>query len=124
MTPDTFARLALSLPDTTESAHLGKRDFRVHNKIFASLPSPATANLALTPDQQALVVELHGALFSPLQNAWGAKGWTALTLENCPDDIACAALEKACSAVAAKARRSRQQPAGFDLDQGSPRRHR
>lgn len=102
MTPDTFARLALSLPNTTESAHFGKRDFRFHNKIFASLPSPTTAHLALSPDQQALVVEMHDTLFCPLKNAWGARGWTALSLDNCPEDIALAALVHACSTVAAK----------------------
>ncbi len=37
--PD-FRRAALSLPEATEGAHMGHPDFRVRNKIFASLGVP------------------------------------------------------------------------------------
>ena len=35
MSPDTFRRIALSLPETSESAHIAHPDFRVRDKIFA-----------------------------------------------------------------------------------------
>jgi hypothetical protein len=35
---DTVRRLALALPQVTESAHFGQPDFRVRNRIFATLP--------------------------------------------------------------------------------------
>eukprot|EP01035_Chromulina_nebulosa_P014552 gene14552-19255_t len=52
MTEDDFADLALSLPGTVESAHFGKRDFRAGGRIFATPPSPGTANVKLAPDRQ------------------------------------------------------------------------
>ncbi len=37
MTADEFRKLALALPEATESAHMSHPDFRVRNKIFATL---------------------------------------------------------------------------------------
>lgn len=37
MTPDEFRRLALSMPQAVESAHMDHPDFRVGKKIFATL---------------------------------------------------------------------------------------
>ena len=111
MTADDFARLALALPDAVESAHFGKRDFRIGNKIFASLPSPDLAALKLVPDQQAMVVEMHGPLFSAVANAWGVRGWTHLALADCAEDIAKAALVLAWTNAAPKSlRKSLAQP--------------
>lgn len=95
MTPDEFAALALSLPDAGESSHFGNRDFRIDGKIFATLPSAGHANLKFTPDQQAMMVEMHAGLFAALAKSWGARGWTSLYLADCPEDIARAALERA-----------------------------
>jgi hypothetical protein len=39
-----FRRLALSLPEAAEGAHMGHPDFRVRNKIFASLGVPAPSS--------------------------------------------------------------------------------
>ena len=41
MTPADVRKLALGLPEAEEKAHFGKADFRVRNKIFASLPDDA-----------------------------------------------------------------------------------
>ena len=40
MTAQEFRRLALSLPQVAESAHMGHPDFRVKNRIFATLGYP------------------------------------------------------------------------------------
>ena len=37
MTADEFRSQALSLPETSEGAHMGHPDFRVGGKIFATL---------------------------------------------------------------------------------------
>ena len=57
MTPDGFRRLALSLPEAIESAHMGHPDFRVGGRIFATLGSPDSSHgmVKLKPDQQAKV---------------------------------------------------------------------
>jgi hypothetical protein len=101
MTENEFAALALALPGTTESAHFGKRDFRAP-KIFATLLRPGQAALNFLPDQQAMMVEMHAALFSAIPNAWGQKGWTHLALPQCPQDIAEHALSMAWKNVTAK----------------------
>jgi hypothetical protein len=100
LTEDEFAALALALAGSTESAHFGKRDFRAP-KIFASLPRTDLAALKLSPDQQAMMVEMYGSLFSAIANAWGQKGWTHLALADCPQDIAEHALSMAWKNVAA-----------------------
>jgi hypothetical protein len=82
VTPATFRRLALSLPEASEAAHMGHPDFRVGNKIFASLGNPRTdwGSLKLTPEQQAILVEAEPAAFSPAAGAWGRRGWTRVHL--------------------------------------------
>ena len=54
----TFRRLALGLPEATEGAHMGHPDFRVRNKIFASLgvPDADWGMVKLTPEQQAVLI--------------------------------------------------------------------
>lgn len=101
MTHDDIAALALSLPGATESAHFGKRDFRAP-KVFASLPSPDTAHLNLTPDQQLMFLNLYPGEFSALPKAWGQRGWTALHLDRCEDATARMAVEAAWKNVAPK----------------------
>ena len=54
----TFRRLALGLPEATEGAHMGHPDFRVRNKIFASLgvPDADWGMVKLTPEQQEVLI--------------------------------------------------------------------
>lgn len=51
MTVAQFRRLALGLPDAVESSHFNHPDFRVPNKIFATLgyPDPSWGMVKLTP---------------------------------------------------------------------------
>ena len=65
MTPDGFRRLALSLPEAIESAHMGHPDFRVGGRIFATLGSPDSSHgmVKLKPDQQALFEKLNKAKY-------------------------------------------------------------
>lgn len=102
MTPDDIATIALSCPGVTESAHFGKRDFRAP-KIFLTLPTPTTANLNLTPDQQLMFVELYPQEFTPLPNKWGQRGWTTLHLDRTDEPTARRAIEAAWRNVAPKA---------------------
>ena len=101
MTHNDIAAIALSLPGTTESAHFGKRDFRAP-KIFLSLPSPDTANLNFTPDQQLMFLGLYPEAFSALPNKWGQRGWTTLRLDRCDEPTARKAIEAAWNNVAPK----------------------
>ncbi|MDQ3559661.1 MAG: MmcQ/YjbR family DNA-binding protein [Pseudomonadota bacterium] len=81
MTPDDARRIALSMPEAMESAHMGHPDFRVRGKIFATLwPDKDRAVVKLEPDHQAMLMEAAPAIFTPAAGAWGRKGWTNLAL--------------------------------------------
>jgi len=82
VTPNQFRRIALSLPGASEGAHMGTADFRVGNRIFATLGNPDAAwgVLGLTPDQQALLIETTPDVFAPVPGGWGARGWTRVRL--------------------------------------------
>jgi len=83
MTVDDFRRMALGLPDATESAHMGHPDFRVRGKIFATIwPDEGWGMVKLTPDQQAAFVQAERAVFMPVKGGWGRKGATNVRLES------------------------------------------
>jgi hypothetical protein len=72
--------LALSLPEAEEKSHFGHPDFRVRNKIFATLwPSEKRAVLKLDPETQASALAAAPEAFSA-PGGWGARGWTAVDL--------------------------------------------
>jgi hypothetical protein len=82
MTSDDFRRLALALPEATEAAHMGHPDFRVHNKIFATLwPTERRGVVMLTPEQQTVLTELKPTVFTPVPGGWGRRGSTNVNLE-------------------------------------------
>jgi hypothetical protein len=80
MTADDFRRLALALPGATEASHRGHPDFRVHNKIFATLWR-GRGVVMLTPEQQKILVDLKPKVFTPVPGGWGQRGSTNVNLE-------------------------------------------
>jgi hypothetical protein len=84
MTANEFRRMALSLPDAIEAAHMGHPDFRVGGKIFATLgySGRSFAMVALTPEQQELFVRTEPKTFTPVPGGWGRKGSTHVLLRS------------------------------------------
>jgi len=80
MDGNDLRRLALSLPETEEKSHFGKADFRVRNRVFASLPAPDRGVVKLTPEEQRLLAESEPSVFSPVEGGWGLRGWTRISL--------------------------------------------
>jgi hypothetical protein len=82
VTPDRFLRIALSLPGASEGAHMGTPDFRVGNRIFATVgdPDAAWGVIGLTPDQQAMLLDAAPEVFVAVPGGWGARGWTRVRL--------------------------------------------
>ena len=78
----TFRRVALGLPEATEGAHMGHPDFRVRNKIFASLgvPDADWGMVKLTPEQQEVLIAAEPHTFEPAAGAWGRRGATHVRL--------------------------------------------
>jgi hypothetical protein len=82
MTANDFRRLALALPEASEASHMGHPDFRVRNKIFATLwPKEGRGGVMLTPEQQKILVDLKPAVFAPVPGGWGRRGSTNVKLE-------------------------------------------
>ena len=84
MTADQFRRLALALPETEERSHMAHPDFRVRNKIFATLGYPDTGwgMVRLSPEQQATIIRADPDVFRPAAGAWGRNGSTLVQLAN------------------------------------------
>ena len=81
MTADQFRCLALSMPESTESAHMNHPDFRVKGKIFATLgPEEKWGMVKLTPEQQAQFMAAEPQVFEPCAGAWGERGCTNVKL--------------------------------------------
>ncbi len=82
MTPAQFRKLALSLPESEEKSHMDHPDFRVGNKIFATLhPDGERAMVQLDTDQQEAFVRTQAGSFAPVPGAWGLRGATYITLK-------------------------------------------
>lgn len=83
MTAQGFRRLALSLPEAAENAHMGHPDFRVRGKIFATLgfPKGGWGMVKLTPEQQEAFVEAAPKVFAPVKGGWGRGGATQVSLK-------------------------------------------
>jgi hypothetical protein len=81
MTPNEFRKIALSMPEAVESAHMDHPDFRVGGKIFATLTRDGTEGVVmLTPDQQEAILAAAPSVFRPSSGAWGRRGCTQVLL--------------------------------------------
>jgi hypothetical protein len=76
MTPSAVRRIALSLPDAVEGAHMRHADFRLNGKVFAALgwPDKAWAMVKLPPELQDVLVRGAPDAFKPANGAWGRQG--------------------------------------------------
>ena len=83
MTAAEFRRLALSFPETAESAHMEHPDFRVGGKVFATLgyPSGGWAMVKLMPDEQQDFVRTEPEVFVTVKGGWGRRGATNVRLK-------------------------------------------
>lgn len=83
MTDEEFRKIALSLPEAFEKAHIDHPDFRVKGgKIFATLgyPEQGCAVLILTADQQGELIGRYPEMFEPVKGGWGKRGSTQVLL--------------------------------------------
>ena len=82
MTHTEFRKMALRLPQVTESSHMDHPDFRVAGRIFATLgyPDRSSGMVKLTAAQQVSAMAAHPRMFSRAAGAWGRRGSTIVTL--------------------------------------------
>ena len=81
MRANEFRRIALGMEGAVEGSHMGHPDFRVNNRIFATLHHDDEFGMvALTPDQQEQFIRAHPDAFAPESGAWGRAGSTRVRL--------------------------------------------
>jgi hypothetical protein len=92
-----FRRTALSLEGAEESSHMGSPDFRVGDRIFATLAAAKQGygNIMITPEQQAAFVEEMPEVFIPVKGGWGRNGATHVRLDLANEDLLRGALQTA-----------------------------
>lgn len=79
---DLFRKLALALPEAVESSHMGHPDFRLNDRIFATLSAEAKGMgvLKLTTEQQQAFITEMPEIFQPVHGGWGRMGMTFVDL--------------------------------------------
>ena len=79
-TAKDLRRLALALEGTTEAPHFNRTAFK-GARIYVTLAADGkSANFNFAPDEQELKCMTARDAFTPIDNAWGRRGWTAATL--------------------------------------------
>jgi hypothetical protein len=87
MLPEDVRNLALMLPETVAGAHSGNPDIRVGGRVMATLwVEEARVVLRLAPEDQADLCATEPDVFTPLDGAWGRRGWTSLDLDLCDEE--------------------------------------
>ncbi len=90
-----FVAIAMALDGTTRSPHFDRTAFKV-KRIYATLAADGkSANLNFSPDEQELRCLTNPDAFAPIDNAWGRKGWTTISLSKVDRRELHAALETA-----------------------------
>ena len=104
MNPADFRRLALSMPEASEQAHMAHPDFRVGGKIFATLgyPDKEHGMVVLPPEEQIRLLQSDPKVFSRAKGAWGRRGSTCVRL----DAVNSTTLREAMTIPGARERRS------------------
>ena len=89
VTSRDFRKIALSLPETEERAHMDHPDFRVAGKIFATLgyPDKSRGMVKLSPEEQHYFSKDHPEVFIPVKGAWGRRGATSVILKSAKREI-------------------------------------
>jgi len=75
-----FRRIALSFDSASEHQHFDRRAFKARVTFATLAPDELSANIKFAPDEQALKCAVAPDAFAPLDNAWGARGWTRAVL--------------------------------------------
>lgn len=75
----TARKIILSMPEAEEKQHFGHPDFRVRNKIFATLWPDENRAVVKIPDR-SVWSHCSAKVFST--NAWSKRGWINVHLEH------------------------------------------
>ena len=109
ITGETFAEMALALPGTGQKPHFDRTGFNVIGKrMFATyLAENNTANIFLTPEEQAVFCKMDAVNIYPVPNKWGEKGATTFELNRVAKEFLQEALLSAYKEVLSKKKQSK-----------------
>lgn len=82
--PDQARAIALAQREAEEKQHHGTADFRVNNKIFATLPDAETMVLKLPREEQLALNDARPEVFQI--KGWAKQGWTHVELAKIKKD--------------------------------------
>ena len=88
VTFETFKKIALSFPETSEQPHFEKPSFRAGKKIFATYDQKKNlASLKLNEIDQSVFTAFNPTIIFPVANKWGKQGWTFFDLTAVREDL-------------------------------------
>ena len=101
---DDFRALALAQPEAEEKGHMGHPDFRVKNKVFATLgyPDEHHGMVKVNVEQRDGLIDASPRAFAPVPGGWGRTGATTVDLRAASRKLVAAAIELAWANVAPK----------------------
>ena len=105
-TLEDVRRLALTLPESSESDHFAAASFRVNKKIFAVLREPGRVTIKLDPEDQHNLAAGHPGVIEPYrgkgvrESRAGLNGWTFVRYGACDLGLLASLLRLAWSGVA------------------------
>lgn len=100
---NTFRKLALSFPETTEEPHFEKTSFKVKKKIFATYDDvKKRACIKLSEIDQNVFSSADKTIIFPVDNKWGKQGWTLIEMNKVRKELFVDALTTAYCEVAPK----------------------
>jgi len=104
MKQSEFRIMAMGMPEVKESSHHGHPDFRVGEKIFATLgcPDKMWGMVKVTRELQEILVESYPDVFVRVRGGWGFRGSTNVLLRRARRSILRKALAKAWHRAAPK----------------------
>ena len=110
---ETARKFALSLPDTTEEPHFEKSSFRVHGKIFATVPTGSKhLHMHVDADERRALLAEDPEVFEPIgRGKTPASDWIRVNLAGADRRQICELLEEAWRRKAPK-----RVLAAFDAD--------
>ncbi len=115
VTINTFRKIALSFPETTEEPHFEKSSFRIKKKIFATFDAKKKiACIKLSEIDQHVFSSANKSVIFPVDNKWGKQGWTLIEMSKVRKDLFTDALTTAYCAVAPEKLAEKVRPNNFE----------
>jgi len=98
---DQARKSALTLPEVEEKSHFGRPDFRIKNKIFASLHEDKSCMMVkLSVIEQSVFCAFDETIIYPVPGGWGRQGATMINLKKVRKEMFLDALTTAWKNVA------------------------